>query len=842
MQSDHGHQKILAYLLIFLFSAIAGSLFRFYPLIQINKARAENLARKDVYESIQKIIVQKISATHPFSDKSYQTELANHSFKRMLKENKGEVELLINETIEKRLGHDPKKAADFLFDPDSYFYYGLTENILATGTMGPRVGKEYFLNTLVQPPRGTWNAFTLHPYMGLYLYKVFSFFNREISLMTSIKCLGVIISVLSLIPFLFICYYLRFGFVPVLVGSIFFILSPFFLLRTTYGWYDTDPYNIFFPLTITTCLFIGLLKAKNTKGIIFYGLCATFLTYWYRFFWTGWIYFPTATLFSFPPVLFICWKICGFSDGKKVAILFLSYFFVPLFYLVSGSVDGSLVWNFTQIWNTFGKFLGSGNDIWPSLFLSVAELRPLAVTQASFLLFGNNFLIWLAMSGSVIYLIKSAREKNAGMIACSLFIFLFVLVFFVISLTAMRFLIFLTMPIVISFVMFLESMLNFLKRFAPRLFPGSSKRTILLKKVVLPLCMSAFVIMPFYTADKLCANIRPFYNETWDSVLRQVRQQTPESSIINTWWPPGHFITSVAKRMVVINGATQDSPRNYWMAAALLSTDEKLSKGILQMLDLGGSAVVELMMQSNRMRLDETINLVKQLLVSDKTAARQMLTSKGFAPTEINNIMRNLFLIPRPAYLMVYDRLIRDYPMLAYVASWDFNTPLNFKRTAFGLDLPFYKLSARNLNNLGQYIDSMNHKMPACSSEWSEVSRAGDIVRFQNNLYANLRTLECYIISAKENRYLPVKSVFTLADGHLKEIVAKEKEVLPYSAFLFKRYESYHCVIFDRSFCDTMLFKLLYLNGQGISYLKPAILAEDSKTKTTIKVYEIRWK
>ena len=37
----------------------------------------------------------------------------------------------------------------------------------------------------------------------------------------------------------------------------------------------------------------------------------------------------------------------------------------------------------------------------------------------------------------------------------------------------------------------------------------------------------------------------------------------PENSIITTWWPPGHFIKSMAQRRVTFDGATINFPQAY---------------------------------------------------------------------------------------------------------------------------------------------------------------------------------------------------------------------------------------------------------------------------------------
>ncbi len=50
-------------------------------------------------------------------------------------------------------------------------------------------------------------------------------------------------------------------------------------------------------------------------------------------------------------------------------------------------------------------------------------------------------------------------------------------------------------------------------------------------------------------------------SNNWWVALNWIKNNTPECSVIATYWDPGHFITGIANRQVVFDGATQNSLR-----------------------------------------------------------------------------------------------------------------------------------------------------------------------------------------------------------------------------------------------------------------------------------------
>jgi len=81
-----------------------------------------------------------------------------------------------------------------------------------------------------------------------------------------------------------------------------------------------------------------------------------------------------------------------------------------------------------------------------------------------------------------------------------------------------------------------------------------SKKDNLLKAFSVGLCILTILI----AADlgfQLGKGVGPDINSNWDNAWTFLRTQTPEDSLIGTWWDPGHMITGLAERRVIGDGA-----------------------------------------------------------------------------------------------------------------------------------------------------------------------------------------------------------------------------------------------------------------------------------------------
>ena len=543
-------------ILIFILSAAVvmgiGVYFRLYPLQHQGAAYARDLATKVIRTRLQQQIRLYIEEHFPTLSESVKSKMELQNYEKIIHENSSRVKGMIDDGVTQLLSSGLGQNTSFLLEADSYYFYGLTENIAHTGAISPIIKNGRYFSSFMLAPEGKWEPLSLHPYLGFYLHKIISFFMPDVRLIDTAKIVPILVATLSVIPFLLICYRLGIGSLPAFISAIFFILSPFFTQRTTYGWYTTNAYSIFFPLLILLFIITGLQNLNDKKKTIAYAIAASCTTALYELFWHGWNFIFIIILLSLPCVLFFGKKFTPKGKPKNIIIFYAGYAAGVLFWICLLVSPMTFVYTFQEGWATLNSFLGAHFDLWPNIFLTVGETQNIDFSKLSFLVGGNAFHIYLAIAGCLWMLIRSIRRKEIASLAFSLLLCIFICSFLYLSLKALRFAIQLTVPVTIGFALFVEYSYRGLAKLINRSLAVRFEKTAYALHITLIITLCASTAVPLYAADQICGHIHPVYNQSWEDILITIRDKTPPNAIINTWWCPGHFITSVAKRRVTV--------------------------------------------------------------------------------------------------------------------------------------------------------------------------------------------------------------------------------------------------------------------------------------------------
>ena len=113
-------------------------------------------------------------------------------------------------------------------------------------------------------------------------------------------------------------------------------------------------------------------------------------------------------------------------------------------------------------------------------------------------------------------------------------------------------------------------------------------------------------------------------NDAWYNTLTFIEENSDEDAVINSWWDYGHWFKAVAKRRVLFDGKTQNSPIAFWMARVLTTDDEKEAVGILRMLDISKNEAFDLLM-SNGFSNPKAINTLQDVVKLSESEAREYL-------------------------------------------------------------------------------------------------------------------------------------------------------------------------------------------------------------------------
>lgn len=396
-------KKFILYFLCWALTLSIGIYFRLYPLFfsvsDNNYDRAAFLVLTKIRSSISEQIKKKFPQATDLEKNTLIKDAVDHIVR-----NEGSK---FRDSIDK-VAKDLEKAAPgsertpYLLEADPYNFYRLTQNITETGTISNSVKGSKYFNDRMLAPLGHWEPLTLHPYVGFMLYKFLAFFNPSVSLMYAVSFTPLCVTALALIFFFFLCHLLGCSLLSSFVASLFFTLSPIFLRRSAFGWYDNDPYNIFFPLAILTALFLGINRRNNLKSCLFFAALCAFLISLYALFWQGWVYI-LAVIFTASIVLVLYSKFILKDKTETQNLLwFLGIVNLGCFVSISAGFGiNDFFVLFQEGWKALKNFLTPQLASWPDLYISVGELRKASLPEAVKMI-GNLFFITIALIGFIL--------------------------------------------------------------------------------------------------------------------------------------------------------------------------------------------------------------------------------------------------------------------------------------------------------------------------------------------------------------------------------------------------------------------------------------------------------
>ena len=328
--------------------------------------------------------------------------------------------------------------------------------------------------------------------------------------------------------------------------------APQILIRTFGSSYDTDQIVLFF---ILLTLYLGFLsfKKKNiaTFALAFLGF-AYFMLAWLFFFYTFLILAAFIAIFFI--ISFILDKIEGenkrITSKKfkttflkfKLQILILVAIFILLF--IFGMIN-----NVNTITYLF-KLIGFAQTPERSIVnISIAELQPFDIFNIEGWILATGRFVSSDINTYMIFIIfillmmfgffYTAKKKNYEKLS---FLLTLLIVGVYTTFRGIRF----TEFVSAIFLILIGSGFGFLLEYFEN------------KKLTKAIVIGIAFLVVFMAVDigyQTGLNLGPDVNSNWDSAWEFLRTQTPELSVVGTWWDPGHMITGLADRRVIADGA-----------------------------------------------------------------------------------------------------------------------------------------------------------------------------------------------------------------------------------------------------------------------------------------------
>jgi len=118
-------------------------------------------------------------------------------------------------------------------------------------------------------------------------------------------------------------------------AAILVITSPLYFIRTVPGWFDTDMFNILFPILIAW-FFVEAVSSYNKRKQVIYAFLSGFSSALFSLAWEGWAYILYVMIAV--SILYTAINIMKSNDLKKFFSILITFFatLITLIYIFEG--------------------------------------------------------------------------------------------------------------------------------------------------------------------------------------------------------------------------------------------------------------------------------------------------------------------------------------------------------------------------------------------------------------------------------------------------------------------------------------------------------------------------
>lgn len=826
-------KKFWGLFFVWLLTSTIGCLLRLYPLTHYSSSESYDKASLLVISNLKKTVAATIDRDFPNLPPLEKKKLIKEQFDTIIKNEKDKVRATIaalSQNLDRQ--SPPGRTAPYLLASDSYYYYGLTENIITTGSISPTIRGSKFFHPLMLAPSGYWEPLNLHPYVGALAHRLISLFNPRADLMFSVSFVPLLLLALALIPFLYLCQTLKYPLSVTLAGAVNLALAGIFLKRSMFAWYDDDPYNVIFPLLILAFVFHGIDIHKNKRKTFLCAILTGLIVSTYALFWHGWVFMECILVGSgLAIILFNHFLIKEKTRTPSLIIFFLT--------LALGSFASvGLAFGPKEFFTLFKEgiealkdFLNPSLSLWPDLYIAVGELRsadlPLLVE-----LTGGVIAFIITLIGFIGQIVRLARRPGQYPLT-----FITVLVFSVIavglSFGAQRFILLSLTPLSLLFASGLNDLTRGLSGLIARLpFKTNWVKNLQLSFQVI-VSSVLIVVLTIGAYRSIPGLLNQIYNDTWDATFKKIEQETPADSIVNTWWPPGHFIKAMAKRRVTVDGATINKPQAYWLANVFLSSTEREALGYLRMLNNCGNDAVDYLTEKG-IPLSSAVDLLKEIMPLSRQAATERLAGK-LSPRLASDLLAMTHKIPPPTYVMFPSELMDGAIQYGFVGRWNFRRVEELRSRSSSLT----NLPRKGSKDYVPFLWQLSGGYPKISDPMNPLVQKDNKIIFDNDIRVDLASRDCLINSPTYGQGKPTSMVFPQNDQVVEKFFPDAN--LRYSLLLVPQDNSFQCLLMEDFFARSLLMRLYYFPETRHKYFTLFSKKSDMTNRTNIIVYKVDW-
>ena len=519
---------------------------------------------------------------------------------------------------------DVETGTPYLTEMDSYYHLRMTRDISENGHPGNTEKDGEHWDSMSYAPDGR-DVATYRPllaYIAIGVHRIASLFG-DITLEQVAYWLNMFLSALVIIP-IFLLTSKMCGILGGIVAAVLSTLNYGYFIHTIPGFYDTDGVIawvscLFFYFAIN---FVNSIEEKKRNRIILNGagLAASF----WMLYSSWYVYYMFAVIFVVALVAFTIFRHKDDGARRPLYPLYMAGVIILLIFLLEPNLIGRI----SQLLKNV--FVRKGS-LFPSVFVSIAEMRTPSLWAGGLsglfqmkVLTDKNIGIINGVGGIVPFLaafvmcglfVRKAIKREAEIQHFLLIIWLAVTLF--LAFKGWRFIMLFALPVSIlagNLTGWICSLMD--------------KRKMMDRTVYKAMLILLMLFPSLYGVFRSSKDSVPSANSQMGQVMSAIRENTPEDTILISWWDYGYFFEEKAQRRALFDGGSQSDSRSYWVAKALASSDEKLSANIFRMLSGSGDKACDRMLEVFGEN-ENTLILMENTLSTDKEYAGTLLAQAG---------------------------------------------------------------------------------------------------------------------------------------------------------------------------------------------------------------------
>lgn len=531
---------------------------------------------------------------------------------------------------------DAETGTPYLTEMDSYYHLRMTRDISENGHPGNTEKDGEHWDSMSYAPDGR-DVATYRPllaYIAIGTHRIASLFG-DVTLEQVAYWLNMFLSALVIIP-IFLLTSKMCGTLGGIVAAVLSTLNYGYFIHTIPGFYDTDGVIswvscLFFYFAIN---FVNSLEEKKRNRIILngVGLAASF----WMLYSSWYVYYMFAAILAAALIVFTLLRRTNSSavsvtqpnktdrSRRPLYPLYMAGVIILLIFLL----EPNLIVRITHLLKSV--FVRKGG-LFPNVFVSIAEMRTPSLWAGGLsglfqmkVLTDKNIGIINGVGGIVSFLgalfmcglfVRKAIKHEAGIQHFLLIIWFAVT--FVLAFKGWRFIMLFAFPVAILAGNLTGWVCSLMDK--GKMMDRTVYKTMLILLMLFP---------SLYGVFKSSKDSIPSANSQMGQVMTAIRENTPEDTILISWWDYGYFFEEKAQRRALFDGGTQSDSRSYWVAKALASSDEKLSANIFRMLSGSGDKACERMLEVFGEN-ENTLIMMENVLSAGKDGAGTILAQAG---------------------------------------------------------------------------------------------------------------------------------------------------------------------------------------------------------------------